>query len=56
MKIFPINSTILCDPCFYASVQKFRLADCHTVTCNNSEHDIKRPGKCLFSVSFISGW
>ena len=41
-----------CDPCFYATLQKFRPL----VTCNNPGHDIKRPRKNLFSIKFISGW
>ena len=42
------------DPCFYVTVQKFRLLDCHTVTRNSPLHDIKRPDKYLFSRKFIS--
>ena len=41
------------DPCFYVTVQKFRLLDCYTVTCNSPWHDIKRSGKYLFSIKFI---
>ena len=44
-----------CDPCFHATVQKFRLLYfCYTVTCNSPGHNIKRPGKYLFSIKFIS--
>ena len=42
------------DPCFYVTVQKFRLLDCHTVTRNSPLHYIKRPDKYLFSRKFIS--
>ena len=55
MKIlfFPENS---CNPCFYATVQRFRLVDCYTVTFNSPGYDIKRPGKYLFSIKFISSF
>ena len=33
MLYFPRNSSniFFCDPCFYATVQTFRLLDCYTV-------------------------
>ena len=41
MKIFyfPNNSSnfFFGDPCFHATLQKFRLVDCHNVTCRNPE-------------------
>ena len=46
------------DPCFYATVQKFRML-AHVllllVTCNNTGHDIKGPGKCFPQSSFLIG-
>ena len=42
--MFPKKITLIlfCDPCFYALAKKFHLG-----------HEIKRPGKYLFSIKLI---
>ena len=52
MKIFyfPNNfsNIFFGDSCFDATLQKFKLVDCHNVICKNPEQDTKRPGKWSF--------
>ena len=36
MKDIPL--IFFCDPCFYATGQKFKPLDCYTVTWNNPGH------------------
>ena len=54
IKIFYFPKQFFRDICFYITVQRFRLFNCYTVTCNSPWNDIKKPGKRLFSIMFIS--
>ena len=46
--VYFLKNFLFCDTCFYATVQKFRLLYCYTVTCNMPDYDIKSPGKVRF--------
>ena len=58
MKIFYFannsSNSFFGDPCFHATLQMFRLVDCHNVTCRNPERDIKRPGKAYSKKADVS--
>ena len=41
---FPLD---FCDPCFYATVQKFRLLDYVILLYASPWHHIKKPGICF---------
>ena len=45
---------LFCGPCFYVTLEKFRLLDYVIVTCNSPGHDIKRSEKInILTVYYI---